>query len=84
MAPVRRGDREDQVRGRGIALTTLCPGFGCTAMTAQDKHPMPRRLDADEAARRMLRALARRRKVCNFPGQTNLLIKLVGWLLDWC
>jgi len=33
-------------------------------------------MDADEAARRIVRSLRRRRKVVNFPWQTTLLIKL--------
>lgn len=72
-----------QLRGRGIGVTTLCPGFVRTPMTAHDNHPMPWLMDAEEAARRMLRALARRQKVYNFPWQTNLLMKLTQWLPDW-
>jgi len=71
------------LRGRGIAVTTLCPGFVRTPMTAPNKFHMPWLLEADEAARRMLRALARRRKVYNFPWQTALLMKATRWLPDW-
>lgn len=68
---------------RGIAVTTLCPGFVRTPMTAPNKFPMPWLMDPDEAARRMVRALARRKKVYNFPWQTSLLMKLTRWLPDW-
>ena len=72
-----------QLRGRGIAVTTLCPGFVRTPMTAVNEFKMPFLLEADEAARRIVRALARRRKVYNFPWPMALLMKLTGWLPDW-
>jgi short-subunit dehydrogenase len=71
------------LRDKGIAVTTLCPGFVRTPMTAVNEFHMPWLLEADEAARRMVRALHRRRKVYNFPWQTNLLMKLTRWLPDW-
>ncbi len=72
-----------QLRGRGIAVTTICPGFVRTPMTAINPFPMPWLLEADEAARRIARALARRKKVFNFPWQMTLLTKLTRWLPDW-
>jgi short-subunit dehydrogenase len=72
-----------QVRDRGIAVTTICPGFIRTPMTAVNTFKMPWLLEADEAARRIVRALGRRRKVYNFPWQTNLLMKLARWAPDW-
>jgi short-subunit dehydrogenase len=71
------------LRDKGIAVTTLCPGFVRTPMTAVNEFHMPWLLEADEAARLMVRALHRRRKVYNFPWQTNLLMKLTRWLPDW-
>src|SRR5947209_7001902 len=65
-----------QLRGRGIAVTTLCPGFVRTPMTAANDFHMPWLLDADEAAGRMVRALRRRRAVYNFPWQLNLMMKV--------
>jgi short-subunit dehydrogenase len=72
-----------QLRGRGVAVTTLCPGFVRTPMTAANEFRMPFVLDADEAARRMLRALRRRRKVYNFPMPTWLLMQLSRLAPDW-
>jgi short-subunit dehydrogenase len=72
-----------QLRDRGVAVTTICPGFVRTPLTAANPYPMPWLLDADEAARRILRALRRRQKVYNFPWQWALAIKLVRWLPDW-
>jgi short-subunit dehydrogenase len=71
------------LRSRNIAVTTICPGFVRTPMTDINHFDMPWLMDADEAARRIVRALARRRKVYNFPWQTALLMKLTRWLPDW-
>jgi short-subunit dehydrogenase len=71
------------LRGKNIAVTTICPGFVRTPMTAVNNFKMPWLLEADEAARRIIRALRRRRKVYNFPWQVSLLMKVTNWLPDW-
>lgn len=71
------------LRDRGIAVTTICPGFVKTPMTDVNDFKMPWLMDADEAARRILRALRRGRKVFNFPWQMSFLMKLTRWLPDW-
>ena len=54
-----------------------------TPMTADSPFWMPGLLSAEEAARRMLRALARGRKVYNFPWTTYLMTRIVGLFPDW-
>jgi short-subunit dehydrogenase len=71
------------LRGRGVRVTTLCPGFVATPMTEVNDFHMPWLLGADEAARRVVRALGRGRKVYRFPWQTSLVIRLARWLPDW-
>src|SRR5262245_19272897 len=72
-----------QLRKRGVAVTTVCPGFVRTPMTADNRFKkMPWLMDADEAARRIVGALKRRCKVYNFPVPTSLLMKLTRWLPD--
>ncbi len=72
-----------QLRSRGIAVTTLCPGFVKSPMTDVMTVPMPWMIEADDAARRMVRALGRGRKVYNFPWQTVLLMRGARWMPDW-
>jgi short-subunit dehydrogenase len=72
-----------QIRTRGIAVTTICPGFVKSEMTAGHKFHMPFLLETDEAARRICRALERKVKVFNFPWQTTFLMKLTRWVPDW-
>ncbi len=71
-----------QVRDRGIAVTTICPGFVKSEMTAGYRFHMPFLLETDDAARRICRALERKTKVFNFPWQTTLLMKLARWFPD--
>ena len=46
-----------QLRDKGIAVTTVCPGFVKTPMTEINDFKMPFLMDADEAARRIVWAL---------------------------
>jgi short-subunit dehydrogenase len=72
-----------QLRRRGIYVTTICPGFIATPMTAVNEFKMPWLMTAEKAANKIVRALERRRKVYNFPWQTTLLMKLTAWMPDW-
>ncbi len=72
-----------QLRDKGIAVTTICPGFVKTPMTDVNEFHMPYLLGAEEAARRMVRALRRKKKVYNFPWQMSVVMRVTGWLPDW-
>ena len=54
-------------RGTGVAVLTVCPGYIATEMTARNPYAMPFLLDADEAARRIARAILRRQKFYVLP-----------------
>ena len=72
-----------QLRSHNVAVTTVCPGFVATPMTAVNDFHMPFLRSAEEAANHIVRALRRRRKVCHFPWQMLLLTRLLRWLPDW-
>lgn len=72
-----------QLRGKGIAVTTICPGFVKTPMTEVNEFKMPWLLSADAAARRIVAALKRKRKIYNFPWQMSLFMKFARWAPDW-
>ncbi len=72
-----------QLRNRGIAVTTICPGFVKTPMTAVNEFHMPFAMEADAAARRIAGALDRKVKVYNFPKRMSVLMKLTALLPDW-
>lgn len=58
-----------ELRGSGIAVVTICPGYIATPMTERNPYPMPFLLDADRAARLIARAIERRRRYCVLPWQ---------------
>ena len=70
------------LRGTGVRVTTLCPGFIKTPMTATNKFHMPQLMEVDYAARKMIRAIKAGKKVYNFPWRLHMLIKLSRWLPD--
>jgi short-subunit dehydrogenase len=72
-----------QVRGRGVRVTTLCPGFVRTPMI--DGVPRPKRflLEADEAARRIVRAIELGMAVYRFPWPASLVMRVARCLPDW-
>jgi short-subunit dehydrogenase len=72
-----------QLRDKGIAVTTICPGFVKTPMTEVNEFHMPWLLEADDTARRIVWALARKKKVFNFPWQMSVLMWITRRLPDW-
>ncbi|MDH2919077.1 MAG: SDR family oxidoreductase [Sideroxydans sp.] len=75
-----------ELRGTGIKVTTICPGYIRTPMTTHNPYPMPFVLDADVAAARMARAIARQTSFTVIPWQMGvvgaLLKVLPRWLYD--
>ena len=69
------------LRSKKIAVTTICPGFVRTEMTAKNPK-MLWVLEPDAAARKVVRAIARRKKVYCFPRRMRGLIELTRWLPD--
>jgi short-subunit dehydrogenase len=51
----------------GIGVSVICPGFVKTAMSARNPFPMPFLMEAEPAARIILRGLARNRARIAFP-----------------
>jgi NAD(P)-dependent dehydrogenase (short-subunit alcohol dehydrogenase family) len=66
-----------ELRGSGIAVVTLCPGYIDTPMTRVNRYPMPFLLPADEAARRFARVIDARRSYAIVPWQ----MALAGYLM---
>lgn len=75
-----------ELRGSGLSVVTICPGYVDTPMTRVNRYRMPFLLSADEAARRIARAIAARRRLAVIPWQMALLSVLLralpGWLYD--
>ena len=59
----------------GVQVTTICPGFVRTDLTAGNPFPMPFIIDADQAARSICDGLERDRTEIVFPTRMALLMK---------
>jgi len=66
------------LRRAGIALTSVCPGYIRTAMTARNRFPMPGLMDADRAARIILRGVVAGKVRVVFPWWMGLAARIGG------
>jgi short-subunit dehydrogenase len=75
-----------ELHGSGVSVVCVCPGYIDTPMTRVNRFRMPFLLSADEAARRIARAIAARRRLAVVPWQmalVSLLLRgLPGWMFD--
>ncbi len=75
-----------ELYGSGVAVVCVCPGYIDTPMTRVNRFYMPFLLPADEAAQRISRAIAARRRLAVVPWQMAaaavLLRSMPGWLYD--
>jgi short-subunit dehydrogenase len=58
-----------ELRGSGVAVVTICPGFIATPLTEGNPYYMPFLTAPDVAARKMVDAIARRRRFYVVPWQ---------------
>jgi len=76
-----------ELKPHGIAVTTICPGWINTPMTANLDVPKPHLMEAAEAARRIVNAIRRRRPFYAFPPAAARRLRLLRWLpsrvSDW-
>ena len=66
-----------ELRGSGISVVTICPGYVATPLTAKNPYRMPFLLDPATAASKIAAAIAARKRYYVFPWQ----MALVGWVL---
>ena len=67
-------------RAHGVRLTSVCPGYIRTPMTDRNRFPMPGLMDADRAARIVLRGIAAGRVRIAFPWWVAGAARLTGLL----
>jgi short-subunit dehydrogenase len=75
-----------ELYGSGVSVVCVCPGYIDTPMTRVNRFRMPFLLSADEAARRIARAIGAKRRLAVIPWQMALvsvgLRAMPGWLYD--
>ena len=69
-----------ELRGSGVKVVTIAPGYIATPMTAANPYPMPFLLPADAAARRFARAIERGASYTVIPWQMGVVAKLLRLL----
>jgi short-subunit dehydrogenase len=76
-----------EVRPHGIAVTTVCPGWIRTPLTANINVPQPYLLPVEKAAERIVTAIQARRPFYAFPAVAAWQVALMRWLparlSDW-
>ena len=61
-----------ELRGTGVSVVTICPGYIATPMTARNPYAMPFILPAAVVAPRMVNAIERRKRFAVIPWQMGL------------
>lgn len=76
------------LRGSGVKIIDVCPGYVKSEMTAgRDPKRMPLLMETDEGAARLLRGIDRGRRLVHFPRRLTWPLRLIaaglpGWLFD--
>ncbi len=65
-----------ELRGSGVAVVTICPGYVATPLTSKNPYRMPFLMDAEAAASKIANGIAARKKFYVLPWQ----MALVGWV----
>ena len=75
-----------ELHGSGVSVVCVCPGYIDTPMTRVNRWHMPFLLSAEDAARRIARVIAAKRRLAVIPWQMALVSVLLrampGWLYD--
>ena len=69
-----------EMRGTGVKVTTICPGFIATPMTEKNPYPMPFILEARDAAQRIARAIDAGKSYAIIPWQMAIVGRILGIL----
>jgi NADP-dependent 3-hydroxy acid dehydrogenase YdfG len=72
-----------ELRGSGVRVVTLMPGFIDTPMTQLNPFSMPFLISAEDAARRIARIIARAPRTAVIPWPMAAVARLLRWAPDW-
>ena len=71
------------LRGTGVRVRLINPGFIKTRLTAKNDFKMPMLMEPDAAARKVIRAMGKRRFRTDFPAPFSWFIRLIDHLPDF-
>jgi len=69
-----------RLRGSGVSVSVVCPGFVRTPLTARNPFPMPLLMEPERAAARIRAGLERKRPQIAFPWPMHLAVRLLAAL----
>jgi short-subunit dehydrogenase len=69
-----------RLRGSGVSVSVVCPGFVRTPLTAGNPFPMPLLMEPERAAARIRTGLERKRPQIAFPWPMHLAVRLLAAL----
>ena len=72
-----------ELRGSGVRVITICPGYIATPMTEKNPYPMPFLMSADKAAGKIARLIARRTEFAVIPWQMAVVARVMRILPNW-
>lgn len=72
-----------EMRGSGVRVVTICPGYIRTPMTEINPYPMPFMLEADAAAKRIARVIERGHSFAVVPWQMAIAGRMLKLLPNW-
>ena len=66
-----------ELRGSGVSVTTLCPGYIATPMTARNPYRMPFMMVAEQAAKKMILAIDSKQDFAVMPWQMAIVGRIM-------
>jgi len=72
-----------ELRGTGLRVVTICPGYIATEMTRRNPYKMPFIIPADDAARRFARAIDANKSYAVIPWPMAIVGRILGVLPNW-
>lgn len=72
-----------ELRASGLSVVTVAAGFIDTPMTQINPYPMPFKMSAASAARKIARCIARRHAYRVIPWQMAWVARVLKWLPVW-
>jgi len=69
-----------ELRASGVGVTTICPGYVVSPMTADNPYRMPFIIEADDAAQRIARLIDAGRSYAVVPWQMAIVARLMALL----
>jgi short-subunit dehydrogenase len=72
-----------ELRNTGVKVTTICPGYIATPMTAKNPYPMPFILTAEDFARRFGNALDANKSYAVIPWQMAIVARVLSLMPNW-